>query len=291
MFTIIYNPSAGKKKITFLLDKICSELQSRHIEYTALNIMENPETGLYSSVPSGIEDTVCVLGGDGTVLHTFNKLKGDGFRLIIVPCGTGNDFIKTLGLPKDPMKAFLMQLNGAVRSIDYLLANERRFMNVMGAGFDVNVLSKLNAFKHKFSGLKAYLMAVIQAVKEYSPVEFEISADGGDVVKRQLSIISIGNGKYIGGGMKAVPDAVPDDGLIDVVEVKAIKRWQLMFLLPLFIAGLHIKCGLGTTYRCRSLRLSSSNMTYQLDGEIFSGESVEIKTVSGKLKASKGTLE
>ena len=132
--------------------------------------------------------------------------------------------------------------------------------------------------------------SVIQATKEYSPVEFEISADDGDVIKKQLSIISVGNGKYIGGGMKAVPSAVPDDGLIDVVEVRAIKRWQLIFLLPLFVAGLHIKCGLGKTYRCRSLKLKSANMTYQLDGEVFSGESVEIKLVSGKLKASKATL-
>ena len=290
MFTIIYNPSAGKKNITSLLGKVCTELDSRHIEYAVLNIMENPEMELYESVPSGSDDTVCVLGGDGTVLHTFNKLTGDSFRLIIVPCGTGNDFIKTLGLPKDPVKAFLMQLDGTAQNIDYLLANDRRFMNVMGAGFDVNVLCKLNAFKHKFSGLKAYLMAVIQATKEYSPVEFEISADDGDVIKKQLSIISVGNGKYIGGGMKAVPSAVPDDGLIDVVEVRAIKRWQLIFLLPLFVAGLHIKCGLGKTYRCRSLKLKSANMTYQLDGEVFSGESVEIKLVSGKLKASKATL-
>ena len=290
MFTIIYNPSAGKKNIASLLEKVQSELDSRHIEYTVFNILDNLETERYSSVPSGIDDTVCVLGGDGTVLHTFNKLQGDSFRLIIVPCGTGNDFIKTLGLPKDPMKAFLMQLDGSVNNIDYLLANGRRFMNVMGAGFDVNVLCKLNAFKHKFSGLKAYLMAVIQAVKEYSPVEFEISADDGDVIKKRLSIISAGNGKYFGGGMKAVPGAVPDDGFIDVVEVRAIKRWQLMFLLPLFVAGLHIKCGLGTTYRCKSLKVSSSNMTYQLDGEIFSGDKVEIKLVSGRLKASKGTL-
>ena len=290
MFTIIYNPSAGKKNITSLLGKVCTELDSRHIEYAVLNIMENPEMELYESVPSGSGDTVCVLGGDGTVLHTFNRLTGDSFRLIIVPCGTGNDFIKTLGLPKDPVKAFLMQLDGTAQNIDYLLANDRRFMNVMGAGFDVNVLCKLNAFKHKFSGLKAYLMAVIQATKEYSPVEFEISADDGDVIKKQLSIISVGNGKYIGGGMKAVPSAVPDDGLIDVVEVRAIKRWQLIFLLPLFVAGLHIKCGLGKTYRCRLLKLKSANMTYQLDGEVFSGESVEIKLVSGKLKASKATL-
>ncbi len=290
MFTIIYNPSAGKKNITSLLGKVCTELDSRHIEYAVLNIMENPEMELYESVPSGSGDTVCVLGGDGTVLHTFNRLTGDSFRLIIVPCGTGNDFIKTLGLPKDPVKAFLMQLDGTAQNIDYLLANDRRFMNVMGAGFDVNVLCKLNAFKHKFSGLKAYLMAVIQATKEYSPVEFEISADDGDVIKKQLSIISVGNGKYIGGGMKAVPSAVPDDGLIDVVEVRAIKRWQLIFLLPLFVAGLHIKCGLGKTYSCRSIKLKSANMTYQLDGEVFSGESVEIKLVSGKLKASKATL-
>ncbi len=290
MFTIIYNPSAGKNNITSLLGKVCNELDSLRIEYAVLNIMENPEMEMYASVPSGSDDTICVLGGDGTVLHTFNKLTGDSFRLIIVPCGTGNDFIKTLGIPKDPIKAFLMQLNGNAQNIDYLLANDRRFMNVMGAGFDVNVLCKLNAFKHKFSGLKAYLMAVIQATKEYSPVEFEISADDGEIIKKQLSIISAGNGKYIGGGMKAVPSAVPDDGLIDVVEVRAIKRWQLIFLLPLFVAGLHIKCGLGKTYRCRSLKLKSANMTYQLDGEVFSGESVEIKLVSGKLKASKATL-
>ena len=287
MFTIVFNPAAGNKKIDQILKRVCDILTGRHINYTTFEISTKQGPEVYQAIPCGNDDTVCILGGDGTVLHTFNKLSGDSFRLMIVPCGTGNDFIKSLGLPKDPIKAFISQLNGDTRHADYLTANNRRFLNVMGAGFDVNVLCKLNAFKHKFSGLKAYLMAVIQSIKEYSPIELEINRDDTGVVKKKLSVISIGNGRFIGGGMKAVPSAVPDDGLIDVVEVRAIKRWQLLFLLPLFICGLHIKFGLGKSYRCRSLRLASAGLTYQLDGEIFSDDSVTVNLIPDRLRVFK----
>lgn len=285
MFTIVFNPETGTKRTLHVLDEVKTILDSQSISYTTFNIIDHIDEPAYSSIPSGSQDTVCILGGDGTVLRTFNKLNGDSFRLMIVPCGTGNDFIKSLGLPKDPIKAFNAQINGTVRHIDYLLANNRRFLNVMGAGFDVDVLTKLNAFKHKFSGLKSYLMAVIHAVRGYSPIELEISQDGSPFSKRQLSLISIGNGSYIGGGMKAVPGAITHDGIIDVVEVKAVKRWQLLFLLPLFILGLHVKFGLGKAYSCKKISIISKNMDYQLDGEIFNDESVSVNIISGRLQA------
>ena len=220
MFTIIYNPIAGNRKSEHVLPLIQKELNSRQISFTVHETASPPDKGYYSNVPCGKDDTVCVVGGDGTVLDVLSQLPDRKMRLITVPCGTGNDSIKCLNLPKDPLRAFRQQLDGAVHSIDYASVSDEFYLNVFGIGFDVEVLKKLNQFKHKFNGLKAYLMALIKAICEYKPTKCLISVEGNAYRECTVSILSVGNGQYIGGGMKAVPSGNVFDGYLDVVEVK-----------------------------------------------------------------------
>ena len=277
------NPTSGGKKAFKSLPKVLAILQNRNISYRLVETIYPPRREHYADVPCGPDDTVCVMGGDGTILDIMNMLPGHQMTLMYVPCGTGNDFIKAMRLPVDPVKALLLQLDSPRRFIDYAYANHEIFMNVLGTGFDVEVLRKLDMFKVKFTGLKAYMLAVKQAVKAYKPFECEISIDGGPYEKKELSVLSVGNGRFIGGGMKAVPHADPFDGMFDVVETKPVKKRMLLLLLPLFVKGLHVKYGLASTYRCKSISIRRKDMYYQIDGEIRKADTVDISICHDEL--------
>ena len=283
MFTVVYNPASGNGRGEKLLPKVIEELERRKIDYSVVRTVRHADKDYYKDVPCSCEDTVCVVGGDGTVNGVLSRLSQRHMRLIVVPCGTGNDFIKCVKLPKDPIEALRRQLDGEIRPLDYASLGGECFLNVFGIGFDVEVLKKLDRFKEKYSGLKAYLRALVSTIREYRPTECEISVDGRSFEHKSVSILSVGNGQFIGGGMKAVPSANPFDGLLNVVEVKPIKRRHLLLLLPTFVLGLHVKLGLGKTYTCKRLVIKGSNLGFQIDGEIRSADTIEISVVQGEL--------
>ena len=286
MFTLIVNPTSGGKRAYKNLPKVINELETRQIEYRMMRTIYPPKPEHYKDVPCGKDDTVCVIGGDGTMLDIMNMLPGHDMTLMYVPCGTGNDFIKCVRLPKKPIEALKCQLDGTKRHIDFAYANDECFMNVFGTGFDVETLKKLDMFKIRFSGLKAYIRAVRSAVKEYAPQTVLVSVDGGEFVEKDITIFSVGNGQFIGGGMKAVPDADPFDGKFSVVECKPVTKKSLLILLPLFIWGKHTKSSLATSYTCESLvikRKDGTPLTFQIDGEIRDAEQVSLSISHNKL--------
>lgn len=283
MFTLIVNPTSGGRKAYKTLPKVQRILDERGICYSVIETVYPPKKEQFAEVSCTKNDVVCVLGGDGTILDVMNMLPDHEMTLIYVPCGTGNDFIKCVRLPKDPIKAFLKQLDEKTRPIDYVYANDEIFMNVLGVGFDVEVLKKLDMFKVRFTGLKAYMMAVKKAVKEYRPVKCRISVDGGEYLEKDLSVLCVGNGQYFGGGMKAVPEADPHDGLLEVIEVKPVKKRMLLIMLPLFVKGLHLKYGLAKRYQCRSISIIPDSKSYEVDGEVRQAERIDASVVHGKL--------
>ena len=286
MFTVIYNPVAGNRKAIKTLPRVLEELNRRNIEYRTMETVYPHNKAHYASVPCGKDDNVCIVGGDGTVLEVINQLPERNMKLISVPCGTGNDFVKCVHLPKNPIKALIRQLDGTLHPLDHVRVSDEYFLNVFGLGFDVEVLKKLDEFKTKHTGLKAYLMALIKAIKEYKPTTVKLSCDGGEFVEKTVSILSVGNGNFIGGGMKAVPDADAFDGYLDVVEVKPVKKRQLLLLLPSFIFGKHVKIGLGKTYRCKSLTIEGKNLSYEIDGEIRQGDRIDLEVLPGQMRFS-----
>jgi len=284
MFTVIYNPTSGGRKAYKTLPKVKETLESFGIDYVVRETIYPPKPEYYADVPCGENDTVCVMGGDGTVLDVINNLPSRKMILMYVPCGTGNDFIKCVKLPKNPIAALKYQLGKPARYIDYCTVNNEFFMNVFGVGFDVATLRKLDMFKLRCTGLKAYIRAVKAAVKEYNPSKIKISIDGGEYVDKEVSVLSVGNGQYFGGGMKAVPDANPFDGILDAVETKPVRKKQLLKLLPLFVLGYHVKYKLGTSYKCKTIRIKGENLFYQIDGEIRRATEIVVGLVHNEMK-------
>lgn len=230
-------------------------------------------------------DGIVAIGGDGTFFEVANGIGESGILVIFAPCGTGNDFLRYFGLPRDTVEAVGIQLDSPVRMIDMGKCNDTYFLNVAGAGFDVDVLIEAERFKSKYSGLMAYLMGVICAVKKLRTLKATVNIDGGPDEGIACSLISIGNGRYIGGGMNAVPSAHVEDGYFDAIICRPVSRLSVLVLLALFMKGKHAgRKWLSRTVRCRALRLKSAGMTIEADGEMFPCEDATFKIVPAALK-------
>lgn len=286
MITMLVNTVSGGGKAQRALPLIEGVLKQEKKEYVIRETyLPGDAFRLAREAVECAHEAIIVAGGDGTMSEVINAVGGSEVAIIFAPCGTGNDFIRCMNIPKDPVQAIKKQLDAPMRRLDYAKVNDRAFLNVCGAGFDVDVLRHLEAYRSKMSGMKAYLFALKDALKDYRPLDVMISVDDQPFEGKQLCILSIGNGKYFGGGMKVAPDAVPYDGILNIVMIRAIKKWVIPFLLPLFITGMHVKLPITTVKTCKSVRVISKGMTMQLDGELADMHNADIRIVPGGVGA------
>lgn len=285
MYRIIINPCSGRGLPLKKLPEIEAFLKERALQYQ-ICYAQTPEDATKFAAEAGAAqvDGIIAIGGDGTLFQIINGLAGSDVPLIFAPCGTGNDFIKSLNLPHDPIEALKLQLDSPVRRIDVGRMNDTYFLNVAGTGFDVDVLRFAESHKKKYSGLKPYLLGLAQALKAYRPTTACISFDGGPEETARFAIVSIGNGRYIGGGMKAVPDALVDDGYFDVVTVSPVSKFVILPLIAFYIAGKHISLRLASVRRCKKLTLRCKNMTLNLDGELRNTDTAQFELYPALLR-------
>ena len=199
MLHIIANETAGSGRGSKILHKVTGILEEKKIKY-GLDLTKksgDAETLAKNVLDRGENEIVCV-GGDGTVYEIVNGIAGRFAKLFFVPCGTGTDFVKTLGYPKDPIAAFRKQLEGTPELIDCGKVNDRYFLNISGCGFDVEVLRQASRFKKLGKGLLPYLLGIFAALKKFKGMSVEMTIDG-KVEKKDITIFSVGNGRYFGG--------------------------------------------------------------------------------------------
>lgn len=282
MITVLVNPISGGGKAEKVLIELEALLKQEKIEYIVRKTLKRGDATLISmeAVKNGHE-AIIVAGGDGTMSEVLSGIDGSVIAIIFAPCGTGNDFIRCMDFPADPVQAVKKQLSSPLRRLDYATVNGKAFLNVCGAGFDVEVLRHLEKYREKMSGMKAYLFALKDALKYYKPIECMISVDDGAYKNKRLCILALGNGQYFGGGMKVAPDAIPYDGYLNLVMVDNVKKWMIPFLLPFLITGNHIKLKICTTEKCRRVRIRMKNMTMQLDGELYDMNDADIAVIPG----------
>jgi YegS/Rv2252/BmrU family lipid kinase len=222
------------------------------------------------AIESGAE-CVVIVGGDGSVREAISALVYKPVLFSIFPFGTGNDLAKALEIPEDPVKAVHGFLNGKQYQIDAAKANESYFLNVAGFGFDVDVLVKTEYYKNRFSGKTSYMMGLLHALTHLRQKPIKIIADDKELKMRAI-LASVGNGKYIGGGMLAHPYADMSDGLLDVMAIHDTKWWKIPLLLMKFLKGKHIEHKNTTYFRAKKVEMLSMDggeKTVQLDGEIM----------------------
>lgn len=281
---MIVNPLAGNGYGQRAGLRVDSLMARRGIEHT-LEYTEYPRhaTELARRAVDCGADTVMLVGGDGTLHETAEALAGTRTSLGVIAAGTGNDFIKAAHIPAKPEEALDFMLTHPPRLTDMARINEGMFLNVAGTGFDVTVLEYAEKAKKYVKGLLPYLYGVIRTIASYKPVSLELTLDGGDVVHMDALICAVGNGQYIGGGIRITPEAGLDDGLLDVTIVKDMPRRKLPFLLPGLLGGKVLSFKATVKHRVRAITMKAADLRVQIDGEITPMEGANIQIMPGAL--------
>ena len=284
MLYVIANELAGSGRGAETLRQVKALLEARGIPYRCRTTERaGHATELAREALAQGAAEVVSLGGDGTNFEIVNGLGGQLVTLYFVPCGTGNDFAKKLLLPKDPLEALRVQLEGRPRRIDVGQVNEYCFLNVSGCGFDVEVLKQADRFKKLGKGMLPYLLGIFAALKAFRPLPVEWTT-GGLTEKQDVTIYTMGNGSYFGGGMKAVPHAVIDDGLFDRIIADSMSRLHILKLLSRFISGKHTDLPQVREDRCAEVTIRCPGMTVNIDGELVQMDEARYRILPGALE-------
>lgn len=286
MFYVIINPASGQGRARRIQQQIFDELNNRSIAYRVFSADSDGQLQnlVHQAVQDGAKALVCV-GGDGTLYEVVNGLaQTSGLRLYLVPCGTGNDFARAMGLPSDPLAAFQLQLDSPPRPCDLGRMNGFYFINVSGLGFDVQVLRATERYKTRFHGLLPYLLGVLRAARQFKPLEVDLIVDGVARHER-LTLMAVANGQYIGGGMRVAPGASFQDHQFDLILLRAVPRLLIYLLLPLFMNGSFLKFpSMAQCIRCRHLTVRGKELVVNLDGELEAVEQAEYEILPGAIE-------
>jgi len=286
-YFLIVNLIAGQGRCKELFPKIKVELDRRRIEYD-LHFTNEPMEAV-DVAKMGIEagfSHIVAMGGDGTINEVVNGLLGSDATLAVLPAGTGNDFIRMLGIPSDPMQAIDTLIDGVARTIDLgQVSDERAFVNGMGIGLDAQVARDVLKME-KLRGAPAYLTAAIHQVFKFQafPVTLATSEE-----QLELTCLSLGiaNGIFAGGGFKLAPRADINDGLIDISALGDYPKLERLYRLPKVRAGKHAEWK-KTTYRQTSEVTVSSpkKLIAHVDGEPYRlpGDSFTVRALPQALR-------
>jgi diacylglycerol kinase (ATP) len=191
-----------------------------------------------------------VVGGDGTVSLGAEIVAGTPVRLGIVPAGSGNDFARALGLPinapEESTRALLHALSRPVVTIDaieILAAGERSLphrslaLGNVNLGFDALVNARANRIGRGHS--LRYSTALLRELPSFSPLPYWLEIDGGERIELDATILTLSSSGVFGGGMRMVPDARVDDGVLELTSVQGLRRPQLLRFFPRVFRGTH----------------------------------------------------
>lgn len=283
-YTFIVNPVAGSGHAVEVEAMLKARAEKEGLDAVFLHT-EGPghATALARQAAAG-GGTVVAVGGDGTNLETAAGLTNTDAALGIIPAGTGNDLIKTLGIPKDPEAALDHMLSHEPRPMDIGVINGRPFLNVCGTGFDVSVLDHAEKHKKHMRGLLPYLLGLLGAIFGNRPIRVSVEKDGGEAREETILICSVANGRFIGGGIPICPVADPGDGRFDLVMVDHVPRWRIPFYLPGLMGSKILKYRITRHELVRRVALRSQGMRIQIDGEIVSMDEAVLEVRPGALR-------
>ena len=181
-------------------------------------------------------DLVIIGGGDGTLNAAIEGLIDTQLPLGILPLGTANDLARTLGIPKSISEACQVIANGEMKRIDLGKVNDKHFFNVASLGLSVQVTQELSEDLKRRWGVLAYAIAALQVIYRIRPFQAEICYLDRSVRVRTVQI-TVGNGRYYGGGLVVDDDATIEDRKLDLYSLEIRHWWQIFPLIPAIMRG------------------------------------------------------
>jgi diacylglycerol kinase (ATP) len=290
----IVNPVAGNGAAARMWDRLRAQSElARHWE-CATSQRPGHALELARAAADKGYDRVIAIGGDGTISDVGNGLAHSTTVLGIVMAGTGNDIGRNLGIPRDPRAAARLAVSGAARPLDVCEVRTREHtrlvLGVASFGFDAEVAWRANRMPKFGGGTLPYVAGVLQSLWQYRAPPIRLTIDH-HVVHKRVFLVAVGNLPSYGGGMRIIPHAQPNDGLLDVCVVKEVSRFEVLRMLPRLYSGGHVGHPAVEMLRCRSISADADGRVLcQSDGELVGDLPAHFAIQPAKLHCAMGPV-
>ncbi|MFI9414479.1 YegS/Rv2252/BmrU family lipid kinase [Nocardia gamkensis] len=298
--TVVTNPRSRHGKGSDAATAAIARLRAGGAEVIEVCAPSAAETvrQVRDSVAGAAPDAVVCIGGDGLINVTLPAVAETGVPLGMVPAGTGNDLARELGVPTDdPVAAAALVLRGRTRTIDLGRIESSVppmwFATVAGTGFDARVTLRANEMRWPRGRLR-YTAAALAEISGRFTVPYRVelvdavtegltNPGAGSVLETDAVMVAVGNTRTYGGGMLICPDALMDDGLLDLTVVGALSRGEMLRLLPALSAGKRQDHPEVKQFRAAAVTLTAAGAPATADGEPAGTLPITIRAVPAAL--------
>ena len=268
MWALVINPVSGQGRGTTVGTYVAGYLNQHAIDFTI--VTGNSSIALSEHLRTFINknpncEGVIAVGGDGLMHIALQLVVPSQIPFTIIPAGTGNDFVRTLGWDLEAIDKQLNQvMTTAPSAIDLGLVDGEWFGAILSTGFDSVVNEKANTMTWPKGPMK-YNAAIAIELPRFNPRHYEITLDDR-TISTEAMLIAVANGRSYGAGMLVCPNANISDGLFDVMVLHPISKFEFMKVFPQVFAGTHISHPAVEIVRSKNVRIESKAVAYS-DGE------------------------
>lgn len=276
-YIFFINPAAGKgAPAAQLIPEIEKQAAARGLDCEIYRTSAAGDAARYARAVCECGEPVHLYacGGDGTLHEVMSGAAGfENAAVGIVPCGSGNDFVRCFDAPFDNIGR---QLDAPAHPIDLIRLSDGRYCaNMANIGLDCDAAAKMQELKKIpfVRGTLAYVLALAIVFCRRLGCHLRITCDDQAPFEANCLLTALGNGRFCGGGFCGVPLAEFNDGLMDLSIVRKMSRLNVLQIIGKYHDGTHLDSKLGKKYvqyqRCRKLHIRSDGpFRICVDGEI-----------------------
>lgn len=286
------NPASGNKNGAKYFPLIKKEFDKRNIEHESVQTeYAGHGTEIIKNLDFEKYDGIAVAGGDGTLFETINgyfaNKSAKRIPVGVIPIGRGNAFARDLDLHPEKWKEAIDTIaSGKTKFVDVGLCKTKKeqfyFINILGFGFVTDVAS--TAFKLRVFGHLSYILGVFHRTISLKPFYLKIEVDGKNY-ERENVFTEISNSRYTGKDFLMAPDALINDGLLDVTLLNEVSRVQLLQALPKIFTGAHVKMKEVECFKAKKIKIETEPQKLLTpDGQLTGSTPIEIECLPKALE-------
>jgi YegS/Rv2252/BmrU family lipid kinase len=284
---LLVNPSAGGGRARKVAPDVELRLRELGLEVRRADTRDLDHARALALEGARAGETVAVLSGDGMVGAVADALRDvPGAVMGVLPGGRGNDLARVLAISQDPLEACTVIAQGVPRAMDVGEVNGRAFVGIASVGFDSDA-NRIANEAPPWLGNLVYVYGALRALIAWRPARFEIELDPpGERVTIMAYTVGAANSRAYGGGMRAAPDALLDDGLLDVLALESVSKFKFVTnILPKVFSGRHVREPGVRVWRAREIAVSADRpFAMYADGDPIGELPLRVRALTGAVQ-------
>ena len=282
MWALVINPVSGQGKGASVGSYVAGYLNKKSVPFTI--VTGNSALALSNHLDIFLKANpqclgVIAVGGDGLLHIVLQKVIPAQVPITLIPAGTGNDFVRSLGWDLSDVDVQLdFVLSHPPQKMDAGLVDGEWFGSVLSTGFDAVVNERANKLKWPKGPMK-YNVSIVLELPRFKPKMYDIHLDDR-TISTQAMLIAVGNGRSYGGGMLVCPEADMCDGFFDVMILHPVSKIEFIKVFPSVFIGAHVNHPAVEIVRSKKVRIDSKAVAYS-DGERIGQLPVNAECIPG----------